>query len=352
MRLLFVTDTLASGGAERVISILSNSFSSYYDEIEIICLRQHLVFYEIDPKVKIIFLEDHATDWISKLKWLRNYIKKDDIVVAFMLRVYCVVLFSLLGLKRKIVTSERNDPKAAPFKWKIVRALLLPTTTRHVVQTREIKNYFPKFMHDRISIINNPINLKQCGDKEWEPSRISILSVARLDKQKNYPMMLAAFLKFHEKYPEFILNIWGNRPHDEQLAEIEEIIESNNASDFIKLNGRCNNVAAEYDKAYMYLLTSNYEGFSNSMMEAVCSGVPVISTKVSGANELIDNMRNGILVDINDSDQLYNAMVLMAEDIELAKNMSVEGKKARVQFDEAAICGKWAELINDLSTLD
>lgn len=348
MRILFVTDTLASGGAERVISVLSNNFCQQYDEVEIICLRRHIVFYEISPKVKIVHLEDYYTDWVGKLKWLRNNIKEDDIVIAFMIKVYCVLLFSLLGLRRKIITSERNDPKAVPLKWKIMRFLLLPTTTKHVVQTKEIKNYFPRSIQKKISIINNPINLKQCGNKEWDPSRTSILAMARLDKQKNYPMMLAAFLKFHKDYPQFILNIWGSRPHDEQLSEIENIIKNNNASGFIKVNGRCNNVAEEYDKAYMYLLTSNYEGFSNSMMEAVCSGVPTISTKVSGATELIKNMKNGILVDINDSDQLYNAMVLIARDVELAKIMSINGKEARIQFDEELICKKWTELIDNL----
>lgn len=349
MKLIFITDTLASGGAERVISVLSNNLCLQYDEVEIICLRHHNVFYEINPKVKIVFAEDYSTNWLHRLKWLRKYIKKEDIVIAFMIRVYCVVLLSLFGLNRKIITSERNDPKAVPLKWKIMRSLLLPTTTNHVVQTKEIKNYFPKFLQKKILVINNPINVQQCGYQEWEPSRTSVLAMARLDKQKNYPMMLRAFLKFHVKFPHFILHIWGNRQHDEQLEEVEKLIQENNAYDFIKLNGRCNNVAEEYNKAYMFLLTSNYEGFSNAMMEAICSGVPTISTKVSGANELIHNMKNGILIDIDNSDQLYDAMVLIAEDQELAKSISIEGTKAKAQFEETVICKKWSELIQSIA---
>lgn len=98
---------------------------------------------------------------------------------------------------------------------------------------------------------------------------------------------------------------------------------------FIKLNGRCNDVAKEYDKAYMFLLTSNFEGFSNSKMEAVCSGVPTIATKVSGANELILNGVNGFLVDLNDDNQLYEYMVNLVEFPELASTISKEGIKAR-----------------------
>ena len=346
-RILFVTDTLASGGAERVISVLSNNLS-IQDEVEIICLRKRLVFYNIDPKVKIVFAEDYSNGWINKILWLRHYVKKDDVVIAFMIRVYCVTLLSLLGLKRNIITSERNDPKAVGIKWKILRSILLPTTTKHVVQTQIIKSYFPSFLQKKISIIYNPINLKQCGEKDWDATRTSVLAMARLDKQKNYPMMITAFLKFHEKYPKFILNIWGNREHDEQLSMVKQMIIDNKASDFIKLNGRCNNVAKEYEKAYMFLLTSNFEGFSNSMMEAICSGVPTISTKVSGATDLIENGVNGFLIDIDCADQLYEAMVTLVENPNLASDIAIEGKKARRKFDETKIVNEWSNLINTL----
>lgn len=348
MRIIFITDTLASGGAERVISVLANNLSMQYDEVEIVCLRKHLVFYDIQPKVKIVFAEDYSNGWVNKILWLRNYIKKDDVVISFMIRVYCVTLLSLLGLKRNIITSERNDPKAVGIKWKIIRSILLPTTTKHVVQTEKIKSYFPSFLQKRISIIYNPINLNQCGEKDWNAKRVSVLAMARLDKQKNYPMMIKAFLKFHEKYPHFILDIWGNRGHDEQLSEVKQMIADNNASAFIKLNGRCNDVAKEYEKAYMFLLTSNFEGFSNSLMEAVCSGVPTISTKVSGATDLLEDGINGFLIDINRDDQLYNAMVTLAEDPKLASNMAKEGKKARCKFEEAKIVSEWSSLINTL----
>lgn len=348
MRLIFVTDTLASGGAERVISVLSNKLCNEYDQIEIICLRKHLVFYKLDPRVKVIFADDFSNGWLSKMYWLRNYVKKSDVVIAFMIRVYCVTLLSLLGLERNIITSERNDPKTVAMKWKIMRSILLPTTTRHIVQTQEIKRYFPLFIQNKTSIIYNPINIKQCGEKEWNNNRTSILAMARLDKQKNYPMMVRAFLRFHEKYPQFVLNIWGNRGNDEQLPEIKKMIEDNNATDFIKLNGRCNDVAKEYDKAYMFLSTSNFEGFSNSMMEAVCSGVPTIATKVSGAKELIQNSINGFLVDLNDDNQLYEYMVNLVESPELASTISKVGIKARKKFEEERIIGNWSCIINSI----
>ena len=94
MRLIFVTDTLASGGAERVISVLSNKLCNEYDQIEIICLRKHLVFYKLDPRVKVIFADDFSNGWLSKMYWLRNYVKKSDVVIAFMI---AAAVFASMG---------------------------------------------------------------------------------------------------------------------------------------------------------------------------------------------------------------------------------------------------------------
>lgn len=185
MKLVFVTDTLASGGAERVISILANNLCLQYDNVEIVCLRKHLVFYDINPKVKIVFAEDHSQGWISKIWWLRRYIKKDDIVVSFMIRVYCVTLLALLGLKRCKITSERNDPRVADWKWKVMRKLLLPTSTIHVVQTLEIKNTFSHIYRRKsqsftiLLILNNVLikigmflELQSWQWQEWIDKRI------------------------------------------------------------------------------------------------------------------------------------------------------------------------------------
>ena len=81
MRLIFVTDTLSSGGAERAISVLANSFSEKH-QTEVVCLRKMQIFYDIHPKVHVVFADDYGKGWLGKMKWLRNYVRGDDDVVC------------------------------------------------------------------------------------------------------------------------------------------------------------------------------------------------------------------------------------------------------------------------------
>ena len=341
-RIIFVTDSMTSGGAERVISILANKFSNKYNVV-ILCLRKSKLFYEISPKVDIVSLDDKSSGLISKFFLLRRFIEKDDIVVPFMVEVYDIVLLSQLFRKRIIIPSERNDPRYKDIIWKLLRWLLLPKATAFVVQTETIKCYFPRFIQKKTTVIYNPINATQYYHGLWNQSSKVILAIGRTDRQKNYPMMLKAFYRIHQDYPEYELQIWSGR--GEQEEELKAWIEDKNALAYIKLMGRTQNVSKEYSKAYMFVMTSNYEGFSNSLMEALCSGIPVVSTKVSGALDVIKNNKNGMLVGINDEKAFYESMKLLLTYPDLASSISEEAKKVRPLFDEDTICTKWYQLI-------
>ena len=210
MRLIFVTDTLSSGGAERVVSILANHFAHKW-ATEIICLRKMDVFYEINPEVKILFADDYAKGWMGKLYWIRKHVNKDDVLLPFMVKVYCVTLLALIGKRMNVIASERNDPKTTELPWRVLRPLLLPKVQALVVQTQQIKDYFKNNIKKKIEIIVNPLDLKNCYQGEWNTQSKTLIAVGRTDPQKNYPMMIRAFNKVHMNYPDYKLEIWGNR---------------------------------------------------------------------------------------------------------------------------------------------
>ena len=152
MRLIFVTDTLCSGGAERVVSILANHLADKY-QTQIICLRKMDVFYGISPKVEILFADDYAKGWYNKMRWLRNYVQRDDVVIPFMVKVYCVTLIALFGKKTCVIASERNDPRKTTQPWRLFRWLLVSRVERLVVQTNDIKKFFGDKLGSKIEII-------------------------------------------------------------------------------------------------------------------------------------------------------------------------------------------------------
>lgn len=347
MRLIFVTDTLCSGGAERVISILANNFCNKY-ETEIICLRKRDVFYDIDSLVNVVHADDHANGFIKKTIWLRNYLKEDDVIIPFMVKVYCVVLLSLLGCTRIVIASERNDPRTTTFIWKILRRLLLYKLSALVVQSQTIKDYFPLKYTNKIHVILNPLDVCQCSNKSWDAESNIILAVGRIDQQKNYPMMIRAFHNVRKKFPVFELEIWGSRKNTE--SELLGLINSLDESQSIHIHGSTDRVNELYQKAYMFVMSSDYEGLSNALIEAICSGLPVVSTKVSGAIDIIKDGENGILVDIGDEKAFEQAIIRLIGDREFARKISEMAKKSRPLFNLDYICSQWEGLIKKFQT--
>ena len=164
MKITFVTSTLTSGGAERVISLLANNFAERGYEVEMIALTSISPdYYSLNPKVQFIHADKVSKGGLlGELWWFRRHIKKEqpDVVIAFMEAVYEFVLLALLGTKVPVISSERLDPALISWPRKVLRWLLLPTTTAHVVQTQQIKKYYSKRIQKKTHIIYNPVNEK------------------------------------------------------------------------------------------------------------------------------------------------------------------------------------------------
>lgn len=346
MRLIFVTDTLSSGGAERAISVLANSFSEKH-QTEVVCLRKMQIFYDIHPKVHVVFADDYGKGWLGKMKWLRSYVRGDDVILPFMVKVYCVTLLALVGKKVNIIASERNDPRSTGQPWKLLRRLLLTKVKLLVVQTQQIKNYFPESIRKKTKIIMNPLDLSNCYQGEWlEKSRI-VIAVGRIDSQKNYPLMVRAFARLHTLHPDFHLEIWGNRYKESEEA-LQKQIDELDGTEYIRIYGRTGDVASLYGRAYMFVMSSDYEGLSNALIEALCSGIPVVSTKVSGATDIIKNEENGLLVNIGDEDGLFDAMNRLINAPMEAKRLANNARQSRLLFAKDKICKQWESLISNV----
>ena len=161
MNVSFIAANLNSGGAERVMSLLANQFIEKGYGVEFIFLKKDIRFYPLHQNIKIKVAEKEcgSDSLIKKLLWMRKHIQqeKPNAIFAFRIAVYSVTLISLLGIKIPVIASERNDPRFNSLAWKIIQAVLLPLADRFVVQTQQIKNYFPKFIQKKTDIIFNPV---------------------------------------------------------------------------------------------------------------------------------------------------------------------------------------------------
>lgn len=345
MQICFVTSTLTSGGSERVMSLLANQLAIRGHKVEIMNLNQHIVFYPIDEHIKLSFAQDEIGGSIlKKILWLRKHVKveKPDVVVPFMEAVYCVTLLALIGLKVPVISSERIDPRYSPHFRNILRRIFLPLTTHLVVQTEDIKAFYPIFIQKKTSIIYNPIS-ETVFHLQEEPKKNVIINVGKLDEQKNQQLLIKAFARIADEFPEWKLVIYGEGP--ERYA-LESLVERLKIKDKISLPGRCEKVIEEMNKAKIFAFSSDYEGMSNAIMEAVCVGLPIVTTNVSGAAELVKDGEGGFVVPIRDEKKLAETLYKLLSDEELREKMAKHNKATAPQFKLDRIVDQWENLLS------
>ena len=346
MKIVFVTATLTSGGSERVTSLVANQLAERGHQVEIVNLNKHIVFYPIHQQVKLSFAEDEVgSSIVSKILWLRKHVKveKPDVVIPFMEAVYCVTLLALIGIRVPTISSERIDPRKSPFIRNILRRIFLPLTTHLVVQTQDIKAFYPKFIQKKTSIIYNPVS-ETVFNLQEEPKENTIISVGKLDGQKNQKLLINAFASIAEDFPDWKLVIYGEGRERDSLESLVSSFKSQ-VSSRILLPGRCETVIEEMNKAKVFAFSSDFEGMSNAILEAVCVGLPVVTTNVSGAAELVKDGEGGFVVPIRDGKALADALRTILLDEQLREKMARENKARAKEFKLDMIVDQWESLI-------
>ena len=348
MKIFFLAAYLGAGGAERVVSLLANKMSQIGHDIGVVCLKYNDVFYQIEQNVQLVFPMDHCNNRLSELFWLRKFLKsqKPDVVIPFTEGVYCFTILSLLGTGIPIIASERLDPAAMSPTRKVLKKLLLPYVDWLVVQTQSIKEYFPKSIQKKTSVIYNPVNDDVFEEERGEWREVGkfnrIISVGRLYPQKNQEMMIRAFAKVADEFPDWQLVIYGEGP---LRAELEFQVSSFKLEGRVLLPGRTEHVIEELRRSKFFCLSSDYEGMSNAMIEALCVGLPIISTKVSGTEELIKDGENGFLVEIGEEKGFTNSLLRLLSSKELREEMSKRNQQLSDLFHTEAIMKQWIQLI-------
>ena len=351
MKLLFVTSTLGSGGAERVLSILANEFCKRGNKVEVIALTNKAKdYYALDKRIKYLHAgQECCSGLLSALRWFRRHVaeSKPDCVIAFMEAVYEFVLIALFRTNIPVISSERKDPRTLGPLRKMLRWFLLPTAAAHVVQTKQIRDFYRKSIRDKTVVIYNPVD-----EKVWEfnpteggkslPRIKRIVSVGRLYHQKNQQMLIKAFAKIAVKYAQYKLIIFGE---GHLRKNLEQLIADLGLQGRVLLPGRSSNVIEEVAKSEIFCLSSNFEGMSNAMIEAICVGTPIVSTKVSGTDELIIDGKNGLLVEIGNIEKLAIALEELMADKALQSKLSKEEQAMSHLFRTSSVVDQWQKLI-------
>lgn len=347
-KIVFTCDGMESGGAEKVISVLSNTLAMQGYEIFIIGVSSRRVdsFYKLADSIKYISIHkenDKRIGFFKRVKVLHKQLKsiKPDVVISFLPHVIVYTHFAMFGIKAPLIVSERNDPSKDPkgFLLRTLKKLSFNQSAGCVFQTSEAKNYFSKRIQSKSTIIHNPVILNYDGAFS-QSRKNTIVSVGRLVPQKNFQCLIDAFSLFKERHPNYLLKIYGDGPEKEYL---ENYIKCKGLMGSVLLMGNSNTWHQDEVDSAMFVCSSDFEGMPNALAEAIALGVPVVSTNcpVGGPRELISYGVNGYLTNINDSNDI-------ADKMEKALSIRIDFKEVeafRKTLDPQETTSQWLEFI-------
>ena len=321
-----MTSSMSGGGAQRTIQYLSSNFAK---ENEVIIVSQaDILFYQIHPSVvvKTLHVNPAPSNVIARvINMVKCTLKTNyeiarlspDIVFSMMAydAKHILMLHKMMGFS--LITSERNNPemqkekKAARIKYKI-----FTQSDGIVFQTNRAKAFFPKHISEKGIIIHNAVGNELAYSLTPPPKRDEVIcAVGRLHKQKNYPLLLNAFSMFLEAFPSYKLKIFGQGPEESNLRELAEKLGIENS---VVFEGQKKDALQDVSRSSCYVLSSDYEGMPNTLLEAMAVGVPCVSTDCpNGPAELIEDGKTGLLVPVGNVEALCSAIIRAVTDREL-----------------------------------
>ena len=307
-KIAFVIHSLELGGAERVISDLANNFSEENFTVKIILFSNAKKHYDISESIEIISIEklskkNHYCVFnlaqIRRVFLLRKILIDNEIncVISFTTIVNIYSILSVMNLDINLIISERTDPKIhkLDFLIRILRKFMYKFSDFLVVQNKIQLAYFLNYIdRKKVLIIPNPVNsIKE--SYEFDNS-VNLVSVGRLVKSKNHIELIKIF---KDSNVNCMLYIIGD---GDQRANIENYIENNNLSKKVKLLGVKKNIYEILNPNWIYISASLYEGFPNSLIEAMNAGLNcIVYDCPSGMGEIIDDKLNGYLIPLNNN---------------------------------------------------
>lgn len=291
MNIVFVCDTLGSGGAERVISTLSNEFVHREHNVSIVLLSKEAgnPFYKLESHISLVYLTkdvDSKLSFFKKAKLLKKSLveKKPDVVISFLSYVCIYTWWALRKTKIPYIVSERNDPNQR----QIIKQKLLNMSFKKscgcVFQTEDSAEWYKRIAKNKSIVIYNPVYLSTLPD-EPRTTKNQILYVGRFNEQKNLFMLIDAFKLFKKDNPQYTLRMYG----DGQLKQaVIDYADKRGLSNVVIITRSSNKWQEEEYDSKLFVLPSKYEGMPNVLAEALCLGMPSVSTNcpIGGPKEL------------------------------------------------------------------
>lgn len=357
--LAFYIGSLDKGGAERVFVNLAEYFQNRGYQIVMVTQYRKAEEYALADGIKRVIsdITPQETTGSRLINFYRRVCKlhriwkeeTPDLVLSCVGKNNFMTIVTTMFTKTKPVVSVVGEAREEyPGRMmKFLANLLFPYASGVILQTERSRDFFSKKVSKTAVILPNSLNPLFMRKRFQGERDKRIVSVGRLDANKNHEMMICAFAALSDKFPEYTLTIYGE---GELREALQKLIGSFELEDRVFLPGVIPDVADQIEKAALFLLTSYSEGISNALIEAMALGLPVIATDVpsGGTQELIRHGVNGLVIPAGDGKALIEAMDKVLSDKELAERLGLEAHKIQERLAPDKVNERWREYFEKL----
>ena len=347
MRIVFLSYLHGFGGAEKQNVMLANAMAERGHDVTLISISADNNCYHLDERVKYIFLPDRKTN-VLRLVTRYHDIKaklqelKPDITVNFWFQSAYMSAMMKKSITGKVIYSERGDPGDKEYSGVLglIRKLTFPRIDGFVFQSKGAQNYFDKMVQTRSTVIPNPVFVNAEDYPAVVERRKVIVTVGRLHPQKNQRLLIDAFALIADKISEYTLEIYGDGELEDELQKQICDLKLENR---VFLKGTSKQIHYLIYDASLFVLSSDYEGLPNTLLEAMALGVPSISTdcRPGGAKDLIDDGETGFITPIGDKKKLAETMIRVLQDNTLSQRLSNSSKNKSILYKPDEIYRSW-----------
>ena len=356
-KITFISTKIRGGGAERVVAVLSSALAELGYCVDLILYERYDDEYPISSKVNIHMLparkeRNKVCYLINKFLKLRSIISKlqPDVLIPFLPYQVEHTYFASRGLSIPMVVTVRNNPEydTPNEKMRKRRDRIAERVEGIFLQTDNQKEYFSDCIKKKCFVVPNPVD-DSILNSTYSPRKVikKLVSVGRLSLQKNQKMLIKTIYELRKQNYDVYLDIYGSGELESQLkAQIEEL----NLEGIVNLCGRSNEIANTLKNYDMFVMTSDYEGMPNALMEAMGVGLPCIATNCpTGPDTLIGNNERGILVPVQDELALEEAIKFAICNTEYMVDIAIRAQQFINQHYAPKVIG--GKLIDELERI-
>lgn len=353
MKIDFYISSLSGGGAEKVLITVAEKFAQQGHDVTVFSLEKRPQFYFPSANVKVVKMEkskNKAIGVFNDFLMLRKYVKGSDadVSISFLSRCNILLILSCLFNKRKLIVCDRNNPRMEhSFLAFIISQILYLRANKIVVQTKKIESMYINALKRKLIVIENPLNFEKLDseliDFSSEDVTNRIISMGRLEPQKDFITLIDAFDIISSDYPDWVLDIYGHGNQEEMLLNH---ISTKQHGNKINLCGRTTTPFREMKKSKIFVLSSFYEGFPNVLCEAMYAQKICISSNcISGPSELIEDGVNGYLFDVQDTGKLAKLLDYSMSNYNKLEKVRLKAKLSTNKLDHNENFSHWENLV-------